>query len=329
LAHQKVALTRVDSTGQTATSIIDLTPRTGDSPNDPVLKVEDRAIPVIEAKIATLETTINSSSATTGDRALYTGLTKIDFTSVPTTIISSGLDLASPDNFRDLNWSIPPQEVVANVKKADAQAALRGPVTFVVVPTTGAQAQLGQAQKEYRNTVWTALLTSAGATSVTFLDATGTATSSSTPAPTVPVPDMPGTPIPPLKSATDPKKVTCTLSASYFVVNTPILIDTGKTKADLTTCVKDALAAKATFALDGWTSYVGPLDAAGKPAIDSPENRALSDSRVNTIAALLTDEFGVPPASITNRAGHGNTDQPDPDPSSEKNRVVVITYTVK
>lgn len=329
LAHQKVALTRVDSTGQTTTSVIDLTPRTGDSPKDPALKIDDRAIPVIDAKIAGIEKTVNSSSATTGDRSLYAGLTKIDFTSVPTTIVSSGLDLASPDNFRDLNWSVPTQDVVANVKKAGAEASLHGPVTFVVVPTTGAQAQLGQAQKQYHNQTWTALLTSAGATSVTFLEATGTTASSSVPAPTIPVPAMPDTPIPPQKSVADPKKVTCTLPASYFVVNTPTLIDPEKTKRDLTTCVKDALATNATFILDGWTSYVGPLDAAGKPAVDSPENRALSDARINTIAELIINEFSVPPASITDRRGHGNTDQPDPNPGSEKNRVVVITYTVK
>lgn len=329
LAHQKVALTRIDSTGQTTTSVIDLTPRTGDSPKDPVLTIDDRAIPVIDAKILDIEKTVNSSSATTGDRALYAGLTKIDFTSIPTTVISSGLDLASPDNFRDLNWSVPAQDVVANVKKAGAQASLHGPVTFVVVPSTGAQAQLGQAQKQYHKQTWTALLTSAGATSVTFLDATGTTASSSMPAPAIPVPAMPDTPIAPQKSVTDPKKVTCTLPASYFVVNTPTLIDPEKTKRDLTACVNDALAANATFSLDGWTSYVGPLDAAGKPAVDSPENRALSDARINTIADLIINDFKVPPASITDRRGHGNTDQPDPDPGSEKNRVVVISYTVK
>ena len=27
--------------------------------------------------------------------------------------------------------------------------------------------------------------------------------------------------------------------------------------------------------------------------------------------------------------GHGNVDQPDPDPRSPANRVVIITYTIK
>jgi hypothetical protein len=320
LANQSVALTRIDSTGQTTDSIIDLTPRSGDSPKDPVLKVVDRAIPVIDAKITAIEKTINSSSASSGNRALYAGLTKIDFTGVPTVIVSSGIDLASPDDYRQLKWSVPAQDVVASVKKAGAEAALHGPVTFVMVPTTGAQAQLGEAQREYRERTWNALLTSAGATSVRFLDAAGTATASATPAPTVPVPDLPGTPIPPKKSPADARQVTCTLPASYFVVNTPILINREKTKKDLTTCVADAMASNATFALDGWTSYVGPLDAAGKPTIDSPENRKLSRERVDTIVGLLIKEFGVPPTAITDRIGHGNTDQPDPDPKSPRSQ---------
>jgi hypothetical protein len=329
LAHQRIALTRVDSTGEVTTTVIDLTPRTGDSPKDPVLKVTDRAVPAIAAKIAGIEKTINSSPATTGDRALYSGLTKIAFTNAPVTLISSGLDLANPDNFRDLNWTVPAQDVLANVKKAGALAALHGPVTFVVVPTAGSQPQLGQAQKNYRQTVWTALLTGSGATSVTFLDSDGTVASSSTPAPAVTIPGMPGTPIQPARNPANPKTATCTLPSTYFVVNTPKLIDPAKTKQDLTACVRDAQAAGATFALDGWTSYEGTLTSAGKPAIDDPASRKLSDARVRAIADLLVNELGVPRSKITHLTGHGNVDQPNPDPRSAENRVVVITYVTK
>jgi hypothetical protein len=329
LAHQRIALTRVDSTGEVTTTVIDLTPRTGDSPKDPVLKVTDRAVPAIDAKIAGIEKTINSSPATTGNRALYTGLTKIDFTNVPVTIISSGIDLANPDNFRDLNWTVPAQDVLANVKKAGALAALHGPVTFVVVPTAGSQPQLSQAQKNYRQTVWTSVLIGSGATSVTFIDADGTVASSSTPAPAVPVPGMPGTPIQPVGNRANPKTATCTVPATYFFVNTPKLIDPLKTKQDLTTCVKDALAAGATFTLDGWTSYEGTLTSAGKPAIDDPGNRKLSDARVQAIADLLVNDLGVPRSKITHLTGHGNVDQPNPDPRSAENRVVVISYITK
>ena len=74
------------------------------------------------------------------------------------------------------------------MKKAGALPALHSPVTFVLVPTAGPQLQLGQAQKNYLKAVWTSLLTAAGATSVKFIDATGTASSVAPSAPTVAVP---------------------------------------------------------------------------------------------------------------------------------------------
>jgi len=105
LAHQSIALTRVDSTGNVSTSFIDMTPRTG---NDSVIEVTGRALPDIDAKISAIETAINSPAvATGGGQALYAGLTRTDFTGAPVTIISSGLDLANPDNFRALKWSVP------------------------------------------------------------------------------------------------------------------------------------------------------------------------------------------------------------------------------
>ena len=155
LADRSIALTRVGFTGDVATSSVDLTPRTGNSTNDPVLKVSGRAVPVNDAKISGIEKNINSSPATaTGGRALYAGLTKTDFTGAPVTIISSGLDLANPDNFRVLNWSVPTGELAAEMKNAGTLPALHGPVTFVLVPTAGPQPQLGQAQKDYLKAVW-------------------------------------------------------------------------------------------------------------------------------------------------------------------------------
>jgi hypothetical protein len=330
LADQSITLTRVGFTGGVSTSSIDLTPRTGDSSNDPVLKVDGREVPVIDAKISGIAKTVNSAAtdATSGGRALYVGLTKIGFTRAPVTIISSGLDLANPDNFRFLNWSVPPGELVAELKKADALPVLHGPVTFVLVPTAGAQPQLGQAQKDYVEAVWTALLKAGGATSVKFIDAIGATDSSAAPsAATVPVPRLPSTPIPSVPES--PNKVTCTVPASYFIVNTPQLVNAAKTKQDLTPCITKALDAHATFALDGWTSYEGPLNAQGKPAINKPDNRRLSQARARTIANLLVNDLGVPWSAITHLVGHGNVNQPNPDPSSPANRVVVITYSVK
>ena len=327
LAHQTIELTRVGYTGNVSTSYIDMTPRTGSSSQDPVLKVSGREVPVIDAKISGIETAINSPAATTGGgQALYAGLTRIDFTGAPVTIISSGIDLADPDDFRVLKWTVPPEEVVADVKKAGALPSLHGPVTFVLVPTSGPQPQLEEAQKTYLKAVWTALLTAAGATSVTFIDALGTAASSAAPStPIVSIPALPATPIPLVSVGNN--KVTCTVPDSYFIFKTPTLFNPAKTRRDLTPCINAALAVHATFALDGWTSYEGPLSADSKPEFDYPYNRQLSEARVRTIANLLVDDLGVPSSAITRMTGHGNVDQPDPDPRSPANRVVVITYT--
>ncbi len=328
LAHQTVELTQVGYTGNVSTSYIDMTPRTGNSSQDPPLRVAGRAIPAINTKISGIETAINTPAATTGGgRALYVGLTRADFTSAPVMIISSGIDLANPDNLRTLSWSVPPGEVVAEVKKSGALPALHGPVTFVLVPTAGPQPQLGQAQKDYLKALWTDLLTTAGATSVTFIDADSTMASSAAPsAPTVAIPALPTTPIPLVPKG---NSVTCTVPDSYFVFDEADLIDPAKTMRDLTPCITAALAVHATFALDGWTSYEGPLNADGQPEFDYAYNRTLSDERVQTIADLLVNDLDVPWSSITRLTGHGNMDQPNPDPRSAANRVVVITYTIK
>ena len=330
LDHRSIALTRVDSDGNVSTSVIDMTPRTGNSPSDPVLKVNGRAVPVIDAKISAIQKIINTPSAAGGGRqALYAGLTKTDFTGVPVTIISTGLDLANPDNFRSLKWSIPAaNELVAVVKNAGDQPALHSSVTFVTVPTAGPQPQLGQKQKNYRKSVWTALLTAAGATSVTFIDANGTTASPRAPsAPIVPVPALPGTPIPPVPAGKNTMR--CTLPASYFVFGTAKLTDAAQTEQDLTPCITAALADHATFALDGWASYQGPLNANGKPAFDYAYNRKLSKARVQAIASLMVNDLGVARSAITRMTWHGNLNQPDPgDPGSPANQIVIITYTI-
>jgi hypothetical protein len=329
LAHESTELVRVGYTGDVSLSVIDMTPRTGNSPTDAPLKVAGREGQAIQAKIAVIQTDVNSpAAATSGGRALFAGLTRITFTDAPVIIISSGLDLANPDNFRTLAWSVPAAEVVADVKKAGDLPALHGPVTFVLVPTAGPQQQLGQAQKNYLRAIWTALLKAAGATSVRFIDATGTTASSAAPgAPTVPVPALVDTPIPQVPAGNNKK--TCTVSDGYFIFDTADLIDSAQTVQNLTPCITDALAAHATFALDGWASYEGPLNANGQPEHNYPANQTLSDKRVQTIASLLVNDLHVPQSAINHEVGHGNLDQPDPDdPRSAANRVVVITYTV-
>ena len=325
-AHQSIELIRVGYTGYVSSSYVDMTPRTGDSSTDPPL-IPERAGPVIDTEISGIETDVNSAAAGAGGRALYLGLTRITFPYAPVTIISSGLDLTNPDNFRTLDWSVPPSVVVAEVKKAGDLPVLHGPVTFVLVPTAGPQQQLGQAQKDYIQAVWTALLKAAGATSVRFVYASATTAGSAAPnAPTVPVPALPDTPIPQVPAG--PDKVTCTVSDGYFVFDTANLIDPAQTVTNLRPCITDALAAHATFALDGYASYEGPLNPDGTPEFNYPVNQRLSDQRVQTIANLLLYDLHVPQSSITHEIGHGNVDQPDPgNPRSAANRVVVITYT--
>lgn len=326
-AHQSIELTQVGYTGNVSTSSIDMTPRTGSSPQDPALKVAGRALPVINKKIASIQTAINSPAATTGgSRALYLGLTRTDFTGAPVTIISSGIDLTNPDDFRSLRWSVPPAQVVAAVRASGDLPALHAPVTFVIVPTTGQQPQLEQSQKDYIKSVWTALLTAAGATSIKFIDADDTIAGSAAPsAPTVAIPPMVSTPIPPVPG---PHGVTCTIPASYFKFNQGQLVSPAKTMRDLTQCITAALDAHATFTLDGWTSYEGPLNAEGQPATHYAYNLTLSQARVQTIANLLVYDLGVPQPDITRMTGHGDYNQPNPDPRSAANRVVIITYHV-
>jgi len=330
LAHRTIELDRVGYTGDASPSYMDMTPRTGPSSTDPALRIHSRAVSAIDAKITGIQADVNSAAAgTDGGRALFAGLTRTTFSDAPVIIVSSGLDLANPDNFRKLDWSVPASVVVADVKNAGELPALHGPVTFVLVPTTGAQQQLDQAQKNYIQAIWTAILKAAGATSVTFIDATQTVAGSAAPsAPTVTIPPLTGTPVRQVPVGNN--KVTCTVPDSYFVFGKAGLISPAQTVQNLTPCVDAALAAHATFALDGFASYEGPLNADGQPEFNYPVNRTLSVERVQTIASLLVNELNVSPSSITHEIGHGNMDQPDPgDPRSAANRVVVITYTIK
>jgi hypothetical protein len=331
LHNERLALTRVDSTSSVDTQIVDLTPRAGEAPDSPVLKVQSRAEQAINKKIDDLEATMNASTASTGNRALFAGLTKINFGQGPVTIVSSGLDLASPVDFRKLNWIVPPHQVVDSVRQAGELPDLhRAPVRFVLVPPAAGQEQLRAAQKRYLTDVWTALLDAGNASSVTFIDANGVDAASATPAPAVAVPTLPGTPVEPVTDPADPKRTLCRLvSSTYFEFDSPALVDRARTIADLRPCIETALATGAALELDGWASYEGALSAEGKPITDFPKNRALSTARAQTIADLLVRDLEVPRNKITRITGHGNTDQPDPDPRSPANRLVVVSYVTR
>jgi outer membrane protein OmpA-like peptidoglycan-associated protein len=329
LSNDTIALTRVDSTGEVRTSVLDLTPRVNNKPNSPILKVYDRAIQAIDLKIAALETDINSHPATSGNRALYVGLLKTNFVkNVPLYIISSGLDLTNPIDTRSLAFDVPPSQVVDRVKAAGEVPDLNGAhVTYVMVPSTGAQDQLRRPQKDYIKSLWEQLLTGAGASSVHFVDATGTTSASPVPAPPVLLPALPGTPIKPVTRPESPQDTVCELSAStYFVFSKAQLVDRATTKADLKDCVGKA-GKNTTVTLDAWTSYEGPVTEAGKPTMNPAYNIALSNARNQTIADLL-EEMGIDRGRITRMTGHGNDNQPYPkDPGSQKNRVCTLTFS--
>ena len=249
---------------------------------------------------------------------------------MPTIIVSTGIDLTDPVDFRKLDWHTPASDIVAAVKTASTMPALHGPVTFVTVPVAGGQPQLGQAEKTYRNTTWKALLLAAGATTVTFVDpATATTATGAPTAAPVPTIGMPTTPIVAVPDPEDPPSLTCSIPGSYFVVNTAELINPEQAVKNLAPCLTKAIEAQSTYRLAGWTSYVGPLTRAGRPAIDRPENRRLSRHRIDTIARFLIDNFDIDAAAITAKDAYGNTRQPYPKaPASPRNRVVTITFTL-
>jgi hypothetical protein len=328
LSNETIALTRVDSTGEVRTSVLDLTPRVNDKPDSPILKVYDRAIQAIDLKIAAIETDINSHPATSGNRALYVGLLKTNLVkNVPLYIISSGLDLTNPINTRSLAFDVPPSQVIDRVKAAGEVPDLKGTeVTYVFVPSTGAQVQLRAPQRSYIKNLWKLLLLAAGASSVHVVDATGTTSASPVPAPPVLLPALPGTPIQPVTPPGRPQDTVCRLSSStYFVFNTAHLVDRATTKADLKDCVGKA-GKNTTVSLDAWTSYEGPVTAAGKPTMNPASSIALSNARNQSLVTLLV-ELGIDRARITRMTGHGNDNLPYPkDPGSQQNRVCTVTF---
>jgi len=331
-SHESIAITRIEGDGTIETRTVDMTPRTGDNPSDPPLTVPERSHQKTQAKIAQIENELNSPAAI-GGRSLFKGLTRVDFAGTPVILVSSLIDLSSPADFRTLNWSTDPSEVVAIADGAIAD--IEAPVTFVVVPTGGDQPQLGAEDKSYAKNFWETVLRSANADEVTFVDATANPTAPKRDAPTTPVvepqplPDTPITPEPDPEHPADPTTASCTIGGSYFAWASPDLLDRDLTVDNLSGCIKEALASCATFEVHGWASYEGGLTPEGRPTHNDPFNQELSEDRVATIVTLLTTELAVPAEDIVTQKGHGNLDLPVPnDPPSPDNRMVRITYTV-
>lgn len=324
MANGRIALSRVDSTGVVETVIVDLTPRASDKPGATILKVKERALAKVDEKIAVLVDSINNSPSSTGSRALYQGLLKTEFArEVPIIIVASLLDLEDPVDARKLGFDVALNVVAGQVSDSgELPDMASNPVTFVQVPPAGSQEQLRHSQKSYMSRLWRKLLTAGQASSVKFVDAVGLPPVSTVPAPSVPLPELPGTPENP--SAPDPDRRVCELAAStYFEPDKAKLIDPAKATHSLADCV-DAAGHGGTVELDAWTSYYGPLDASGKPARNPESDLKLSTRRARVIAKLMVS-MGLDPSQITRITGHGNDNQPDPDPTSANNRVVLIT----
>jgi outer membrane protein OmpA-like peptidoglycan-associated protein len=329
--HQKILVTRVDADGKTSTTTVDLTPRVDDQPGSEILKVQERAEDAIEAILNRLENEMNVQASPPGGRSLFLGLLRAEFLKgVPVYVISSGLDLDDPVDFRKLGFDVPPAQLVEKLTAARQLPNLEGAeVEFILTPSTGQQEQLRQKEKTYVKAVWKALLEAGHASSVDFVEDTGGDSTSTVNAAPVALPPLPGTPIRPVQNSQEPEEWTCEMSAAtYFVPNEAVLLDKARTASDMKDCIA-RVGVNSRVSLDGWTAYLGELDTAGRPKNNPQLNIDLSKERCQAVADLLV-ENGVDHGLITRMTGHGSQDQPYPQvPSSEKNRVVIIHISRK
>jgi hypothetical protein len=331
-ANGRLLLTRIDA-GVSSSTVWDLTPRLEGS--DREVKDSSRRAQTIDASIATLVRTMNTTTASTGGRSLYRGLLATAFSpSTPVFVVANPMDTTDPLDARKLAFDVPVADVVKTVTDAKETFDLHGnPVTFIPVTTAGAQAQLRAAQDDYLFSLWSQLLLANKAGHVTVLPIGAAASNGGQQpvpvgpeTPTVALPDLPGTPVLPDPNPPVGKEVCELNSSSYFIPDTAQLIDPEGTRKDLAGCVQQAKSiAGATISLDAWVAYYGPLGPDGKPAVNSKNAIQLSQARVEAIAKLLAS-MGIPEQTIVSRVGHGNADQPDPqNPASPRNRVCRIT----
>lgn len=314
LADGSVAVHRVDSDGVVDSRTVDLTPRIDPlDPTSPPIRTRERAENALGKVLDAMETDLSTRPATTGGRSLYTGLLGLDLEPRSRlVIISSGLDLKDPLDFRRLAFDADPEAVVGALEREGEFPRLDDvDVTFVVSGTLGDQPPLRRGQLEYVRGVWTAILQRAGA-SVEFV--AGVTASGAPGAPNAPV-----LALPPLGVTPGPEPRTCELpSSAYFVAGESALVGDGAgAAADLARCLKGT-APTTQLTLDGWVADTGT-----RPERDVE----LSQERVDAVADLLIRELGVDPARIVRRTGHGTRDLPDPDdPASPRNRVVLVRW---
>lgn len=316
-AHERIRLVRIEGDGSIGDRWVDLTPRVGGNPSGDVLEVPKRVSEAAAGSVAKIEQQINAGDASVGSRALLAGLEKIEFTAgTPVVIYSSGLDLTDPLDFRALAFDVSSKEIVEMLKSSRELPTLKhNPVTFVLVPSAGEQAQLRRPQTDFLKDTWGKVLKAGGASSVEFVTAAGTRPSSTTSAPTVTVPPPPDTPIPPMihESGT----TTCTLDApALFHSNSARLIDPDASRQALRACAAQVGTAT-TITVEGHTAYTG------KP--NNPEAILLSKNRARAIVKLLVG-MGISRSQITSVKGYGNARPVVAEPSDPLNRCVVVSF---
>jgi len=320
-----VLVVRIDGDCKVTTNTVDLTPRTS---SGEVLNVPSKIDAAIAQKIADLETDTNTPTPGTTSRCIYVGLLSARIPhNIPVYLFTNGIDLTAPVDFRDLAWQTTPEQLIKVVNDAKVVPDLKGTdVELVLAAPTGDQG-MRATETEYLHTIWSALLTNAGATSVSFVDGMPGDAASTDRTPVVPLPGLPTTPIAPVPDPKEPEVYSCTLdgATAYFVVNTPRFIDAGAVKAALADCVS-RISPGSTIDIESWVSYEGPLDANGNPTNPrDPADVELSSARSAATRDLMIS-MGVDPSMFTSVVGNAATNLPHPEaPRSPLNRVSIIT----
>lgn len=258
---------------------------------------------------------INAAAGTGTDRSVLAALNELESPAgSPVWVFSPLLDTRAPLDFNELAFDEPPTDVVKAVKKAKALPDLKGrEVSFVINPVAGEQVKPSDLQNGYLHAVWEGLAKAAGAKRVEFFDGTGsTAGQGIGPVVQVPQPDDVST------DATTTQLV-CTLpTPALFVINTPTLIDRGKTLQGLEKCLAKA-PENYRVVVEGRTS--------GDPSDNGSGTVELSKQRATVIAVLLK-ELKVPAKAIYKVVGYGRSKPLVQPPTDARNRAVVVRFEV-
>lgn len=258
---------------------------------------------------------INAAAGTGNDRSVLAALNDLQSPAgSPVWVFSPLLDTRAPLDFRELAFDEPPTDVIKAVKKAKALPDLKGrSVNFVLNPVAGDQAKPTDLQNGYLHAVWEGLANAAGAKQIEFFDGTGTTPGQGMgPVIDVPQPDA-------VNTTTEGSEVVCTLpTPALFVINTPKLIDRGKTLEGLKKCLAKA-PQNYRITVEGRTS--------GDPANNGKGTVELSKQRATAVAVLLRD-LKVPAKSIYKVVGFGRSKPLVQPPSDARNRAVVVRFEV-